>query len=198
MPRQYTPRVSCVCRYCGVAFTAQPRVIARGGGKYCSQSCYYADRKNTRTVDPLVRFWASIHKTDTCWLWIGYVTKEGYGLFWNGTQQVLAHRFAYELLVGPIPKGLEIDHVRAWGCTNRHCVRPDHLEPVTHAENLLRGDAPAAQNLRKTHCVNGHEFTPENTFVRPSGRRTCLACLARANPGEYVDTSYCHDDAQSS
>lgn len=174
MPRNNTiPRA---CQNCGKTFFPDQSNVARGGGKYCSRDCSYADRKNTRTIDPLVRFWVSVLKTDTCWLWVGCVTKEGYGLFFDGTKQVLAHRFAYELLVGPIPKGLELDHVRAWGCTNKHCVRPDHLEPVTHLENLRRGDAPAAQNRRKTHCKNGHEFTLENTRITHEGKRQCLAC----------------------
>lgn len=80
------------------------------------------------------RFWAKVHKTDSCWLWTASLTF-GYGSFWDGKGQVRAHRFAYELLVDPIPEGLQLDHL----CRIRHCVNPDHLEAVTNAENVQRG-----------------------------------------------------------
>ncbi|NVI88675.1 HNH endonuclease [Actinomadura sp. BRA 177] len=92
-----------------------------------------------------------------------------------GGKNVLAHRWAYQEFVEEIPDGLTIDHVKAWGCTSRACVRPDHLQPVTNGENVLRGTAPTAINARKTHCVNGHEFTPENTRVC-QGKRNCRTC----------------------
>ena len=92
-----------------------------------------------RTGDPLgrfqpteVRFWRFVAKTDTCWLWTG-ATASGYGLFWD-ERQVRAHRWAYESEVGPIPEGLQLDHL----CRVPLCVRPDHLEPVTGAENMRR------------------------------------------------------------
>jgi len=118
------------------------------------------------------RFWAKIRKTETCWLWTAGTNRSGYGTFSIGVHcpKILAHRFAYQLLVGPIPAGQEIDHVRARGCTNRNCVNPSHLESISHAENMLRA--------RKTHCVNGHEFTPTNTRQRPNSGRTCRACDA--------------------
>ena len=83
----------------------------------------------------------------------------------------LAHRMIYELLVGPIPDGLEIDHL----CRNRGCVNPGHMEPVTHRENLMRGDTVAAANPAKTHCIRGHPYDDENTY-RYGSHRYCRAC----------------------
>jgi HNH endonuclease len=110
-----------------------------------------------------------------CLEWTGYLIR-GYGQFSVGqlngrTVQARVHRWLYERWVGPIPKALTIDHL----CRNKRCVNPKHLEAVTRAENVLRGEAPSAQNARKTHCKNGHEFTPENTIWRADGR-SCRSC----------------------
>ncbi len=112
---------------------------------------------------------------DACWTWQGAIDRGGYGRAWDGTRVQQAHRLVYELLVGPIPGGLHLDHL----CRVRHCVNPQHLEPVTARENTLRGVAPAADHARQTHCLNGHEFTPENTYMHPGPhglRRVCLIC----------------------
>lgn len=84
----------------------------------------------------------------------------------------LAHRWGYRTFVGPFDELLEIDHL----CRNRACVRFDHLEPVTHAENMLRGDTVGGINARKTTCKRGHAFCPENTRTGKSGKRYCRAC----------------------
>lgn len=113
-----------------------------------------------------------------CWVWAGEITLAGYGRIRRSRgrrkpgESMYAHRLAYEMFVGPIPEGLVIDHL----CRNRACVNPAHLEPVTHVENVMRGVGVAAVNARKTHCKNGHEFTPENTYVRPGGDRLCRTC----------------------
>jgi hypothetical protein len=114
------------------------------------------------------RFWERVHKTNECWEWVGTKDDDGYGNFKVPTIGSRAHRFAYTLLVGPIPPGLQIDHL----CRNRACVNPAHLEPVTPAENLRRRELAHP----RTHCSAGHQMTESNTGVRPDGRRRCKAC----------------------
>lgn len=109
---------------------------------------------------------------DGCWVWTA-ATVKGYGHLRVQGRDWYAHRFSYEQAVGPIPDGLQIDHL----CQNKLCVNPDHLEPVTARENMLRGDTLAAENAAKAHCKNGHEFTPENTYVTPGTPwRSCRTC----------------------
>lgn len=111
-----------------------------------------------------------------CYLWTAAVNNGGYGIFGfkvdGKTRAVGAHRLNYEMTNGPIGKGLDIDHK----CRQRSCVNPAHLEAVSHRENMRRGNALMGINARKTHCLRGHEFTPENT--RPHGKvnRSCKAC----------------------
>ena len=119
----------------------------------------------------LNRFWNKVKKTNYCWTWIACKNICGYGLFNLNGKIIGAHRISYELVNGSIPKGLELDHL----CKNPLCVNPDHLEAVTHRENLLRGETSASINAKKTHCIRGHEFTPENTYLNQSKRR-CKIC----------------------
>jgi hypothetical protein len=112
-----------------------------------------------------------------CWLWTGGVRCGGYGQLWSGGKQVVAHRFAYEQFVGPIPSGLTLDHL----CRVRCCVNPRHLEPVTQKENVLRGFGPTAENKRTTHCQQGHEYTPENTLIIAGVSRRCRTCNRKRN-----------------
>lgn len=119
------------------------------------------------------RFWEKVKRDPDsgCWLWTG-ATGRGYGLFQLKGKLVIAHRFAYQRLRGAVPEELQLDHL----CRNRACCNPDHLEPVTCRENLLRSPiTQAGKNARKTHCDNGHEFTKENTY-RWKGHRQCREC----------------------
>ncbi|HEV2928117.1 MAG TPA: HNH endonuclease signature motif containing protein, partial [Propionibacteriaceae bacterium] len=113
-------------------------------------------------VEVAARFWAKVDRSggpDACWPWTANRMDSGYGRYSIDGRSKLAHRISYELSVGSIPDGLQIDHL----CRNKPCVNPTHLEAVTQRENLLRGDTVPARNAARTHCANGHEFTPENT-----------------------------------
>lgn len=132
------------------------------------------------------RFWKKVNKDGPipeqrsalgpCWQWTASTTAGGYGQIRDGGTRgsmLYAHRLAYEFTVGPIPDGLQLDHL----CRNRACVNPSHLEPVANRENGLRGQSFAAINARKTHCPQGHEYTPENTVVySKDGSRRCRIC----------------------
>lgn len=136
------------------------------------------------------RFWANVKtgSAEECWPWLGHIHHEGYGDLKYQARRIRAHRVAYEVTVGPIPDGLTLDHLchtRDQTCTggatclHRRCVNPAHLEPVPQLENMYRGRSPHAFNALKTHCKNGHEFTPENTYWRARGRgRDCRKCTA--------------------
>lgn len=109
---------------------------------------------------------------DGCWEWIGHLSTEGYGRLNVLGQRVYAHRYSYERFVGPIPPGLEIDHL----CRNRKCVNPTHLEPVTHRINGLRGQGSPAQNAQRTNCANGHPLSGDNLTFRSVGSRKSRVC----------------------
>ena len=116
------------------------------------------------------RFLLHVEITDGCWLWVAHRDKLGYGRFTVSTAQraQFAHRVAYELFVGPIPEGLELDHL----CRNPSCVNPEHLEAVPHRENLMRSESISAVNARKTRCPQGHAYDK----TTPSGLRRCSTC----------------------
>lgn len=118
------------------------------------------------------RFWAKVALPNEqgCMLWLASKTRS-YGTFSMRGRPCYAHRFAYELLAGPIPAGLHIDHL----CRTTECVRVDHLEPVTCAENIRRGQGGA--NMRaKTHCPQGHPYEGVNLRRTPHGARVCRTC----------------------
>jgi len=138
-------------------------------------------------IHPITRFWAKVEITSSCWLWRGALSQAGYGRFTvehrfdGGGRQTEAHIFAYEIMRGSIPQGLVLDHL----CRNTKCVNPDHLEPVTEAENVLRGVGAGALNKRKTHCPKGHPYDETNTEHRASGRRRCRECNRAALRAAY-------------
>lgn len=131
------------------------------------------------------RFWDKVDVSDPyrCWLWTAASAgRPGakYGRFFAGERSAgghpraaQAHRVAYELLVGPIPEGLEIDHL----CRNTLCVNPDHLEPVSNLENQRRGFSPMQDQRKQTHCKRNHPFNEKNTY-HWHGMRRCRVCQA--------------------
>lgn len=132
------------------------------------------------------RFWSKVNKNGTipdwnpslgpCWIWVaGRFQGTGYGKFFvshERGQTRLAHRISYAWENGSIAEGLVIDHL----CHVRECVRPSHLEATTDRINILRGEGPSARQALQTHCLNGHEFTPENIIWKSRGRRSCRTC----------------------
>jgi len=119
-----------------------------------------------------------------CWLWTAS-TNGGYGQFTAGGKNRRAHRWLWEVVNGPVPKGLELDHL----CRTRNCVNPEHLEAVTHHENVLRGEcglATAALNRAKTECPRGHPYSVENTRYQGTGR-ACITCITRRSRERYLE-----------
>jgi hypothetical protein len=122
------------------------------------------------------RFGADGEERSGCWEWAGRLSASGYGSYEVARRATRAHRVAFEIEVGEIPSRLDLDHL----CLNRACVRPDHLEPITRAENVRRG-----MGGRQTHCPRGHALTKENVFVRDDRYPTCLICKRKANLESY-------------
>lgn len=127
-------------------------------------------RQGPAFMDPLERLLRHVDASGDCWEWTASTT-HGYGRF----SRQRSHRALYEMLVGPVPEGLELDHL----CRNRACVNPDHLEPVTRRVNVLRSPLAAGARARQTHCHLGHEFTPANTLISRRNQRECRACRRR-------------------
>jgi hypothetical protein len=144
-----------------------------------------------------------------CWPWKATLQNSGYGRFWLGGRLVLAHRVAYELWVGPLVPEDNDDESIIWTvdhtchnsddtcpggveCLHRRCCNPAHLELVPKRTNLLRGQTIAATNAAKTHCLNGHAFTPGNTAVYTQhGRkyRSCRQCASERNQARRIKVS---------
>lgn len=132
-----------------------------------------------RYRSPEMSFDARVQKdVSGCWLWTGFVDRKGYGVIGVGGRKLSkAHRFSYERFVGPVPDGMQLDHL----CRVRNCVNPSHLEPVTNRENVIRGNAARPA---KTHCKNGHPYK-ENLYLNPRGHRECMKCRTEAARRHY-------------
>lgn len=119
------------------------------------------------------RFWQKVwHDEDTgCWVWLASLSS-GYGQFYTGAgdqkKKWKSHRYAYEVMIGPIPEGLDLDHL----CRNRACINPYHLDPVPNDVNHLRATSFALQGA----CQRGHVDNPRNTRTFPSGKKYCRVC----------------------
>ncbi len=171
-----TQGIQC-CEWCGDEF-----VPARSDRpqRFCSRPCFRQAR-HPIAESIAARFWSKVNKNGApsphcpergpCWIWTAYTDRIGYGIFSVFPRRVGAHRWAYENTIGAIKRGFSLDHL----CRVPSCVRPSHLEPVTHQTNVLRGVGPTARNAVMTHCKRGHPFTAENTYWS-AGSRVCRAC----------------------
>lgn len=168
------------CRSC---YTRAARAGELGPTRKASRTSVRERTQARVTIDP-----------GGCWLMDGHL-RHGYALMRDAEgKQRDAHRVVYEEYVGPIPEGLQLDHVchtlaedcaGGHSCPHRRCVNPAHLEPVTHRENALRGVSFSAANAVKTHCANDHEYTPENTYYRTPTHRVCRICNNAAAQAYY-------------
>lgn len=122
------------------------------------------------------KFENRVSRSTGCWEWTGAIGPNGYGRMTHKKDgryvKLYAHRVSYEMHKGAIPDELVIDHL----CRNRKCVNPDHLEPVSNRENILRGTSPIANAARATHCPAGHSYSGENLYVTRNGHRCCRKC----------------------
>jgi len=146
-----------------------------------------------RTAEEL--FWSHLQQgdRDECWLWTAS-TAHGYGKFRAERRNLRSHRFAYELMVAPIPDGMGIDHLchtrdgacpGGPTCPHRRCCNPSHLKPETSWANNARSKSLTADRLRWTACPAGHDYTIANTYIDPRGRRNCRKCRALASQRHY-------------
>ena len=119
----------------------------------------------------VLRFWSQVERTNTCWLWKGPL-HNGYGAVRAWGRSTTPHRASWEMLVGPIPPALQVDHL----CRVRNCVNPMHMELVTGRVNTLRGSSVSAKNAIKTHCPQGHVYDRKNAHVDKTNSRHCRAC----------------------
>lgn len=157
------------------SYRARPELVRKGHAvrvecRHCGRSMHPAniDRHEARH-----RPWDYVDASGDCWEWTG-ARSNGYGIYRSpdgGMAETAAHRWVWAQLVGPIPAGLQLDHL----CRNTTCVNPDHLEPVTPVENRRRGMSPAQRASRLNRCQNGHPRTPENTAAYSTGRQ-CIPC----------------------
>lgn len=140
------------------------------GRQFRARGACYVHDPGPRGRRPFMdRLFARVDASGDCWEWTGGLDTKGYGhvALPSGTTTG-AHRAVYELLVGPVADGLQLDHL----CRNRTCVNPDHLEPVTPAENVRRA-------LSRPHCRRGHLMTGRNVMETAGGNRRCRTCFNR-------------------
>lgn len=129
------------------------------------------------TPNDEARFWSLVNTSPGQGPWGNCLTfqntekKKGYGVFNIKGKAYMAHRVSYTQYAGPIPAGKDTDHL----CRIRNCINVAHLDPVTNRENIFRGTGVGPTNTAKTHCIQGHPFSPENTYRGKRGR-ACITC----------------------
>lgn len=184
MPHQFT------CSHCGTPVDVKPH-RARPDGIHYHGACYSAMRRVRSEQTLFARTWDKVdrngplpvHRPELgpCWIWIGARDQNGYGHTSLNGVVLQSHRVTWENANGPIPVGLEIDHL----CRTHSCVRPDHLEPVTTRVNLLRGEHPSMVVHRTNVCRRGHQLTADST-VMDSGSRRCKQCRLLTSRRRYA------------
>lgn len=166
------------CEHCGAEHGQRRLTRSKPGRRYCSRACYRAAAPS--------RFWSHVdkagpvpaHRPDLgpCWLWLGARRERGHGHCLIQGRFQPAHCVAYDELVGPVPDGMELDHL----CRTPACVNPAHLEPVTGQENRRRGIRVGVFNSSPDTCPYGHPLDGENLYVDPQGSRYCRICIRAA------------------
>ena len=158
------------CEACGRVRRLRHPKLAGAMCRTCAAKIATQAAAVVNTTPPPKRFMLQVAKDERtgCWEWTGTCQPNGYSAFFVDGRLLRGHRWSYEHFIGPIPDGLQIDHL----CRNRRCVNPEHLEPVTARENTRRAMRAA--------CVNGHDFTPENVYMH-SGKRYCRECRRNRN-----------------
>lgn len=143
-----------------------------------------SERKRLRPHVRLAHAIDNAVSPEDCWLWDGPVDAWGYAR----VRDTMAHRWVYEVIIGPIPPGYQLDHIchdpdvctEGRTCTHRRCVNPFHLVAVVPRINALRSTAPTAINAMKTACIAGHPLSGDNLYVqRSTGKRYCRTCQRR-------------------
>ena len=172
---------SIPARYTVCKVTECENLVGRKGARgWCTKHYQMwrltGDPKGTTRQSESCRFWLKVSKTENCWIWTASKDQNGYGMFKSARVMVRSHRWAYEEQFGQIPEGLVLDHL----CRNTSCVNPAHLEVVTNDENLERGWGRRIKTGWVNICANGHEYTAENTYINPLGRKVCRACSAES------------------
>lgn len=180
-------RITLTCPRCWQCFLVLP-CEARKGRRFCSRDCAFNASRGKPRRPTLDRFWSKVDRNGPlpdyapnlgpCWVWIAKTVARGYGAMRVADKKVMAHRFAYETCIGPIPRGLHLDHL----CRVPRCVNPNHLEPVSAYVNWERGQSPSRLVQGAETCKRGHAWNEANTY-RPSyrpGARFCRVCNREA------------------
>ena len=155
--------ITRTCRQCGAEFPIRASRIAHGRGIFCSRACFNAsDWQTNRRTDAEARFWSKVQKSDGCWLWMPTSTfPYGYGAFYLNGTNVAAHRYAWELVNGPIPAGLVVCH-NCPGGDNPRCCRPDHMFLGTLGDNTR--DAVRKGRMTQGEASNLAKLKPEQVL----------------------------------